>query len=377
LIVLLSGLVLAAAAASPQPSAGVGWSLAQPADWSPEERATLDQLAASLPDGLRDVGRPVSILRGSSGPATPGEPVRIRYRPGAAEIEIAEGKAVGPALVHGLAHVADRGHGWSREPAWRSLSQWRQRLGFWLSPERDPLAFALPRGMQNPAEDLATLAEVGFAGPLTNPDRHPACRMPSKWRFLTDRVGAPAQTPQCVDLQTAGLDPAQVEHIEVVYVAATGAAAASVSGHVLIALRFHPDDQGIVRQDSFGMVADTTGVAEGSLAYAWRGITGGFRARVVREPFTTTTLRYSQFEDRSLHRFRLRLTEAEKVQVLQRLDEILQAWDRPYLFVSRNCTELVVELVNSFSSLRAPAPLSPDVLMALLDREGLLEPIAA
>ena len=107
----------------------------------------MDQLAASLPDGLRDVGRPVSILRGSSGPATPGEPVRIRYRPGAAEIEIAEGKAVGPALVHGLAHVADRGHGWSREPAWRSLSQWRQRLGFWLSPERDPLAFALPRGM--------------------------------------------------------------------------------------------------------------------------------------------------------------------------------------------------------------------------------------
>jgi hypothetical protein len=357
-----------------------------PEVWTPQEHADVVSLAAALPESLRRPGRPIVLVRAGGPPPSTDELVRLQRRPGHVALTVFDGGHMRAGLVHALTHVADRAQRWSTEPAWLHLSQWRRLAGVWWTPERDHWAFARPRGMDSPAEDLATLAEAAFteAPPSQtsgSTDHHPACRMPSKWRVLGETIGLPETLPQtgpeCADLAGMNFDPATIERVEVIYVAATGASAASVSGHVLVGLRFRPDAEGIVRHDSFGLVADTSGVVEGSAAYAWRGLTGGFSSRVSREPFSATILRYSQFENRELRRFQLRLTDTEKAQLLARLDELQQAWDRPYLFSHRNCTELVIELVGSFRDFSPPHPVSPDVVMALLDREGLLEPVAA
>jgi hypothetical protein len=63
---------------------------------------------------------------------------------------------------------------------------------------------------------------------------------------------------------------------------------------------------------------------------------------------------------------------------LERLDDIRQSWQRPYLFVGRNCTFVPRQLVEWALNqpLKLPPLFTPDMLLGLLERMGRLEPIA-
>ena len=374
---LLLAAALSAPAAAEATLPGTPWTLAEPADWTDADRAGLVRLAHRLPAALLAPPGPVVLHRGSDPAGATGEPARLRRATGRDHLHLAPDVSAPAAVVHGLVHRVERAGHHARDPRWLRLSGWTRVGPLWWTPERAPEAFAGPAGTQSPLEDLATMAAALYTAPAASGDAHPACRTPSKAAAIQAWLGPLTAAPTCASLGQVHLDPAQIDRVEVVYVAATGASAASVSGHVLLALHTVPDEDGLARHESFGMVARTDGLREGSMAYTWRGLTGGFPSQVVREPFTTTALRYSQFENRALHRFTLRLTDAEEVALLHRLDELERAWDRPYLFTSRNCTALLVELVSAFRDFDAPQPLSPDVLMALLDREGLLSPLPA
>ena len=81
-----------------------------------------------------------------------------------------------------------------------------------------------------------------------------------------------------------------------------------------VRVRVLPDGSGV----------DTDGVKIGSPEYILRGIWGGFQGLLLWEPYRRTVLRYSD-EGRSVSRLRLRLTDAEKVRLLERLDDLRQS----------------------------------------------------
>lgn len=278
-------------------------------------------------------------------------------------------------LGHALTHVADRG--WSRRREWAELSGWSTFAPRRPPAEDRPWSFASPHGQKSAAEDLATLAERAWIDgvlPGESP-RHPKCRMPTKWRQVeayfeaTSPIGG-----ECPALEDTPLDPAKVSTIELVYVRASAASPASLAGHTLIAIEYEPDATGLRRRYSYGLQAVTNGEERGP-AYVLRGLTGGYPSQVVWESWEAVAFRYTTLEDRDMVRFRLKLDEAQERVLLGRLDELYQGWRRPYLFFTRNCGQLPLELLESVSPepVRLPSAFGPDSLLGVLERGGLLE----
>lgn len=370
MIGLLLPLLAGAALAAPL---GSSWRTTD--DWSAAGLAWLDEQAARLPPAWRAL--PVRLVVHDA--ADPLHPlVAPRGREVAVDLDhldLANPEVrdrAGRALAHALTHRLDAREGWSADPRFRALSGWPGRP--WRGPasEADPLQYARPAGMASPAEDLATLADdLLFPSPVG--EGSPRCRARTKWRYLVEQTGLdPIPEAACPSLDQRGLDPDRVSEIDLVLISAAGRAA-SVAGHMLVALR-GPEDEGPREETAYGLVADTTGSPHG-LRYLARGILGGFPSRLVAEPLQSTLLRYTQGERRDVRLYRLTLSEPEKRAFLQRLDEIRLGWDRPYAFFDDNCVLLPEELAVAAlgERIRRVRPLSPDVLLGQIARQGRLE----
>lgn len=371
------------------------WSLETPEDWSSRDITLLQSVAAVVPAPSTPV-----VLRRSheplSGPLdalahTVVQPRRqgallVVSTVGLAEIvaaavgEVEEASAealteevLRRRLVHGLMHRLDQEHGWSSDRMWMGLSEW----GAGKPGERDPLSYAELRGMTSSAEDLAVLAEHTLMGrPLPwDPPIDAACRMRSKWRMLTEWLDTPGTAPQgtCPSLEQVGLSPERIEAVDVIYVQASTRSPASLAGHLGIGLVYAGRD-GRKREVVYQLGADTDGVKIGSPEYILRGIWGGFQGLLLWEPYRRTVLRYSD-EGRSVSRLRLRLTDAEKVRLLERLDDLRQSWQRTYRFFTRNCSHMPKALLEwTFrEEIELPVIFGPDAVLADLERSGRLE----
>jgi hypothetical protein len=373
------------AARTAEAAAGAPWILRDPERWPAPWRALVDDTWASLPVALR-----VPLVLEAVAMPSRGDPnaldtlvtVGRGFRPvvRVAIPNVAPAGAADPlrrALVHAAAHVADRRAGWSRSRRWRSFSGWSLFGG--PAAEHDTGAYADPAGQRSAAEDLATTVTATFdavATPPADPRHDPRCRTPSKVRFVTEVIG-PVPSRACDTLADVGLDPARIDSIEIVYATGSAASVASLAGHLLVAVRYRPDAAGVVRADAYGLVAMTDGTTEGSPAYILRGLSGGFPSRIVRTPLDAVVQHYTDVDDRDVRRYTLRLDPAQQARLLARLEELRQGWDRPYLYVTRNCTLLPAELIAAAldEDLHPPSPLTPDVLLGMLDRRGLLAPV--
>lgn len=377
-------------------AAQAGVRFRDPGAWTADERAFLEDVTAAAPAPLHVR---VVFIRGASPPdaaalaephllAEPhGNTIRVAID-GLAEQTAAWG--VGPddrdaalrrAILHALVHVADHEAGWSRTPSWRGLSGWGRAWGplGGRPAERDPAAFASPAARQDPAEDLARTATAVFdavAHPPVDADADPRCHLASKTHFLDLALGGLPRRA-CPDLATVGLDPDAIETIELVYATGSLASVASFAGHVLVAVTYRSDGDTPARRDSYSLVAWTDGPI--TLPENVAGLFGGLPSVVVQMPLERVLQGYARGDDRDLRRYTLRLDGAQRARFLARLDELRQGWDRPYLFLTRNCTALPVALLDAAlaQALPLPSPRTPEALLGYLDRRGLLVAVPA
>lgn len=387
----------ALALANPPRVEGSAWVLA--GDWP--EQTELVALARSLPEPLREL--PLTLRRVSApplgeDPVRPDEVVRMERGGLALGIDGLEGQAARwlaehpdatqsgePStaaalaraiwhrqLIHALVHRLDAEQGWSREPRWRALSAWGWAPGS-PSAEADLLSFANPYGAESAAEDLATLAEylLSDAALPGDPALPARCRLRTKSRTLMAHLGLPPREQGCASLAEVGLDPAQIGEMDVIYARASSRHPASLVGHLMLGLGF-----GGGRMEVYQLAAFTGDTAEQNPLYVLRGLSGGFPSVVLRASWWSVVQRYAR-ENRGVQRFRLRLSPEQRERLLLRLDETRQGWDRPYLFLTRNCMHYVVELVEAAldSSLNLPRVSGPDLLLARLARMGIVEPV--
>jgi hypothetical protein len=278
-------------------------------------------------------------------------------------------------IAHALGHRIDQANHWSGERDWKHLSDWDsgRRAG-----EMDLLAYATVQGATHRREDLATSVERYSVPDLLPSDRfeEPRCMIPAKWRFLDSHFDRDPGPNPCADLADVGLDPDEIVAIDIVFMAASTSSAASIAGHTAVALTFKSTETGITRQRSYALQAHTGGLS--GLKYIARGLTGGWAGQVDENSYRGLAIRYSEGDDRDLHRYRLQLDDAQKRRVLERLDELQQAYRRPYLFFTRNCQELPRELaeVALGERLRLPPAYPPNTLLAAMDDAGLIERVA-
>jgi hypothetical protein len=281
------------------------------------------------------------------------------------------------AVVHAVMQRWDDTLGWSRSQRWRRVNGWRAPLERPLVFREEAYltyagAFSRARGQVSASLDLVTFAEellvpVESLNPeALGADDQVRCQEFSKARALSELVAASGLG----SLPARGRCPAfdrwadeeHLSHFEVLMAAASGRQPESLFGHLLLRPVWR---EGSVPQGrGFAPVVQLvalTGLEARGMGYLVKGMTGGFDTGVLTTTLGDVTHETLELEQRTLRRFRLRLTRREQARMIERIWELERRGYFPYYFFTDNCASALLFLVNSVleggRQVRAPGKL--------------------
>jgi len=266
------------------------------------------------------------------------------------------------AVVHAVLRRWDEARGWSRTAHWR-------RLSGWLFPFERPLtfteasrlsydgAFSRARGRKSASLDLVTFAEEFFVPvesvreEALSVDERVRCQEFSKSRALgelleADRLGTVAPRPDCPAFNTWA-NTGELSHFEVLLVASTGRQPESLFGHLMMRPVWR--EGSVVRGPSFESVVQPvalTGVETAGPGYVLKGLSGGFSLAFLTTTRGDLSHETLELEQRTVRRFRLRLTEGERIRLIERVWEMERRGYLPYYFATDNCASALLFLIN-------------------------------
>jgi len=288
------------------------------------------------------------------------------------------------ALVHELAHVADRnGAGWSRSARWRDLSGWQRRpwhLGRGDNDFRDRSPD--PYELTDAAEYLAVNAEHFLL------DGAFACRRPALAQWYRAHFGTPPSLPRphcdaTLPLLQAEaeegaasllqLDPARVYAVD--YLFAEGSRQPmSRWGHSMLRLVIcrpgrTPGPACRLDLEHHRVLSFRAFVGDVQISN-WRGLTGDYPSRLFVLPLQQVVDEYTKVELRGLQSLPLRLQREEIASLLERTAQVHWTYDGRYYFVSNNCA------VETAKLLQAGVPRLGQAGLAQLTPRGLRRRLA-
>ncbi|NVJ19892.1 DUF4105 domain-containing protein [Myxococcus sp. AM011] len=266
------------------------------------------------------------------------------------------------AVVHAVVQRWDDAWQWSQSANWRRLSGWMkpfERPLVWKEKARLHYAgaFSRERGQRSASLDLVTFAEEFFLpveslrDDALSVDEQVRCQEFSKSRALTEAVeatglGAPSSRGACPAFDAwAELD--LLSHVEVLLVAATGRQPESLFGHLLLRPVWSEGAQ--VRGPSFERVVQLvalTGMEPRGLGYVVKGMTGSYDTVFLTGTMGDLTHESLELEQRTIRRFRLRLTRGEEERMLERIWELERRGYMGYYFFTDNCASALLFLLN-------------------------------
>ncbi|MCY1019051.1 DUF4105 domain-containing protein [Pyxidicoccus sp. MSG2] len=266
------------------------------------------------------------------------------------------------AVVHAVVQRWDDERGWSGTPLWRRLSGWQkpfERPLVWKEEARLTYAGAFSRalGQRSASLDLVTFAEEllipaeSLRADAVPVDDQVRCQEFSKARALSELVessGLGTLTPRgsCPAFD-AWAELESLSHFEVLLVASTGRQPESLFGHML--LRPVWREGAVPRGPNFERVVQLvalTGMESKGLGYLVKGMTGGYDTVFLTGTMGDLSHEALELEQRSIRRFRLRLTRGEEARMLERVWELERRGYMGYYFFTDNCASALLFLLN-------------------------------
>ncbi len=218
-------------------------------------------------------------------------------------------------------------------------------------------------------------------------DQEFPCRLPTIYRFFTDKFGAPANI-SCTPLKQIKvsdgltnrffLEELTVERVRQIHLmfVTPGDDLASAWGHIMLRLEICPKEQGhcladIAHHIAIGFAAL---IDENKINY-WRGLTGGYKSSIGISSLTNVIKYYTEIEDRNMISLPLNITHKEKKFLVDRLLERYWSHDGNYTLTGKNCA------TETFSVLRSAIdrpgmnrhPVSPQQLFDVLNDLKLID----
>jgi hypothetical protein len=257
-------------------------------------------------------------------------------------------------LLYCMTKFLDSEHHFSDQDEWRILGRFNGLDLLGNSSENQKIeGFVCKEGMSSPWEDFATFA-VEFFLPTAYPDpaMHLINRLPCKYayfRSLFPSMPDPQKELAAEFCYSNWIDPAEVDHIELLYATPVASSAVNLAGHILLLIqkKGEGDVQGISKCISFvanvyhyGKTKDT------GLLFMFRGVFGAYPSMIQEETFAEVVTRAKVIEKRHIYRIKLVLSQPEIEYLIMRMWEMRNTYSTPYLFFNRNCGTLIVDLVN-------------------------------
>ena len=266
------------------------------------------------------------------------------------------------AVVHAVVQRWDDARGWSGKPDWRRMSGWQkpfERPLVWKEEARLTYAGAFSRalGQKSASLDLVTFAEEllvpaeSLRADALPVDDQVRCQEFSKARALSEQVEASGlgTLPPRGDCPAfdAWAELESLSHFEVLLVASTGRQPESLFGHLLLRPVWH--EGAVPRGPTFERVVQLvalTGMESKGLGYVVKGMTGGYDTVFLTGTMGDLSHEALELEQRSIRRFRLRLTRGEEARMLERVWELERRGYMGYYFFTDNCASALLFLLN-------------------------------
>lgn len=289
------------------------------------------------------------------------------------------------AVVHLAMSLLDEERGWSQRSAWRSINGWPSGRGDALNI--DGWGYSHYLGTRSAHLDLVTFAEEYFVRPedllLENrlleeesaprlgrldPNKTVACQQFTKSRVLRQSIGEVAagwHEPErrlpghdegaalCPEFETWANEK-NLAGVDLLLAAATSRPQ-SLYGHLLMHVRYRSD--GTVASEGFEPVYQFGAVTDSDVHpvdYFGRGLIGGFSSVIEYNTFRGIDRLILQFEQRTLRRYALNLSETQSRQVLERIWEAERRIIYPYAFLTKNCASFLLDLLEPALDLEMP-----------------------
>jgi len=232
---------------------------------------------------------------------------------------------------------------------WLNLGHYRQSGIFrnsYSSAVDDSRFFHAATGNTSPQDELNATLAAFFSEPETG-NEHALCRSPARFNWLnrhlqidTSRLPAPV----CSDyIEWRGIIHA--ESITLVFPTYQLNSPSSMFGHTL--LRLDPAEDAnwsdwLSYAVNFGANINSD---DNSLAYAWKGLSGGYPGQFIVAPYFEKIKEYNRIEKRDIWEYRLNLEPAEVELLVTHLWE-LKDINFDYYFFTENCSYRLLELIE-------------------------------
>ncbi len=243
-----------------------------------------------------------------------------------------------------------------REPAWRKLVHYRQKLWGRRSQADARSFFAHPHGKIRPEAELRATLEALFqpatyvlGDPADPSAQHPQCRWRARTAWLRDRLDIDDATlpPVPCDRFDDWVERLDVDRVTLIYADAYLGNPASMFGHTFLRLDRDTEKPGsalVANAAEFSATPWTTN----PLLYPILGLAGGFPGRYSTLPYYMKVRQYGDAENRDLWEYELTLTDAERTNLLEVMWE-MGGVHFDYYYLKENCS---YHLLGLFEAVR-------------------------
>lgn len=270
----------------------------------------------------------------------------------------------------------------SHDPTWRALLHYPTwPVSDSKSSMEDPHFFLSDTGMVNPeAELVATLLQFFDAPTITPRDnQHAQCLFNARYQWLKkqlhfDSERLAEQPCQRVTQWLTALAPVDVS---LIFPEAYMNNPSSMFGHTLLRIDGHGQEEG-TRLLAYALNFEASTGDDGGVAFAWKGLTGGYTGKFSLLPYYDKVTEYSDWENRDIWEYRLHL-EPEELNLLMRHIWELRDIKVRYYFFTRNCSYELLGLLEvarpgtAFQRRFMYHAIPVDTIRAVIDVPGLVD----
>lgn len=236
-----------------------------------------------------------------------------------------------------------------KHPYWIKILHYHKKsFGGYESKAAANDFFLSTHGRENPKDELLKNIELLLGNTsYENPNDHPACKFPLRYRWLREQLSLNASIPQpdCPEMKT-WLNALGANGVSLVFASSYTNNPASMFGHTFLRLHRIKDGQKLPDLLHYTInFAAETGVEKGML-YTVKGLFGFYPGYFSTFPFYIKIQQYNNVEARDLWEYDLNIKDDELEKIVFHLWEMGSAFFA-YYFVDENCSYYLLALLES------------------------------
>jgi|GEM_PF-5469525 len=238
--------------------------------------------------------------------------------------------------------------GWSttlahEERGWLRLLHYQSTgSGIWQSSISSSPFFLTQSGSLDPLAEWQALQDA--AKPEEWADL--ACRFPARILFYQAKTGKNWPAAPCAEyLQWK--ERLNFRSLSLVYSTAYAGNPASVVGHNFLKINIQDSDSDLALLDYGLAFLAQNDPEDGTAAYAWNGLFGGYPGFFILQPYYQLVNTYAYAENRDLWEYEFKLNKQQRELFLAHLWELIHLASTPYYFTHVNCSTMILEILES------------------------------